>query len=1307
MAVDPSQRYKSRAKWNPVAGFDENRKKRQQLEDSMAAAQSIKSQASDQAKKDQSKPGKNIFEKIASGTGNFVKSMATDVKNTTVDTWQELGDVGRGILASNDMNRKTALAEQRRQQSPFGAGTDANWADPNWVAKKKAYDAETKKLTTVSDNTTQDAAKLQKVNAKKAGFDSAESFLNFGTLGLEGLVKAPIKQVIKTGGKDLLRQIVMHGGPDAVEQFIRTRGDQFAKDAATHALAQEAKQTAKTGIKDTAVKIAMKSAPDAALGAGYGVTSTGNNPDAHLHDYLLNAAFGAGIGSIIPHAGTALKTAGGKVVKLLQPKEGAIHIAGPSHGADHADVNTILNKAVEEQSGKYGNTLFTRVKNAIGDSVDPFRALAKIDRKYAASQGIKHSQLNADQSLEDLARRSAASEREAAGLFEKKHQVVDQQTGQVVEQSAKDLVQKYGGDSSAGKEFNNYTNAKFDLEFRQKHPGQRIINGLDDHHLQEFIQNYEAKNPSALTDLATKKKINDMAIDYAAKSGALSAEDAARIKGSYQNAVPLERVFPNDLQRPQIMGRNLGSIAKQTVAQRLEGNSDIPLSNSFDTMLNRVYKAVSQGNRAKLAQKLLERTHEGHIDANILVGAGNKAARLDARAQIQEINKGVRYLKKRISVSGRQARRLASELNKLNKAGLNESLAKEADPSLAGKLVDPGIKTTPAETKNIVASLLREPTSKIRAIQSKIATREPKLAMKLDEIINYQSKIEANKAAKLDMKNVIAELGDDPTTGKQVISGLLDGQPYKMEVPPDLAKAVMGLDQQKLPGVLKALAIAKKPFEVAWTGILNPVFAGISFAFYDTPMSVINSPQGFKTLGPKAVLESFKSLKSSSEFQQRLAQDGARPYGGSGASSFVKPDAASMAAQRNILTNIAHHFKNPEKALSALDIWGGKLANMTRTRVARAAYDDAIKKGANESEAMANATLAYRTIMPDFDTMSNLTRQINSVVPFYAASVAGTRSLGKALARDPAGTSAKFLAMGILPTVGITAFSLMQPDGQEFYKDMEASGNTMTLDNNLIIVLPGANKDEKTGKWNGIVKIPLAPEFRALNQTTWRETRAAMGGDGPSGSHVALSIFDAITGGVRTGENPLITTQKILAGQDPMTGKRIINGSMADLPTSEQKYSTTSAAGTAVGNLLHTSPIQGDKILGQFGIAGKTAQNGGRPVQAVTDTVSNRFAGARSETQQSAFYDAYGTAKAKRDKASKEVTDLLTQGKINEAKRKANEYNASIPKYFAAYMQHHPEAAGYNKEWDPLLTQLPIKTTDTAFNARLKKYSVN
>ena len=479
-------------------------------------------------------------------------------------------------------------------------------------------------------------------------------------------------------------------------------------------------------------------------------------------------------------------------------------------------------------------------------------------------------------------------------------------------------------------------------------------------------------------------------------------------------------------------------------------------------------------------------------------------------------------------------------------------------------------------------------------------------------------------------------------------------------------------------------------------------------------MSIINSPQGFKTLAPKAVIESFKSLKASSEFQQMLAKNGVRPYGGSGASTFIKPDAKTLASQRNILSKIAYNSTHPDRILSRTDVWGGKLAGMTRTRVARAAYDDAIRIARKNGEditsdavkkrAIENATLAYRTIMPDFDTMSNLTRQINAFVPFYAASLAGTRSFGQALRRDPVGTSAKALTLGIAPAMGITAFSLMQPKGQEFYRDMEDSGKKHILDNNMVVVLPGAEKDKKTGEWKGIIKIPLAPEFRAINQSAWRGVRGAMGkGDGPGASQIALSIFDSVTGGVRTSENPLVTSLRIISGQDPNTGKQIVPPHLADLPKEEQIYKNTSDAGKFAGNLFGISGIQGDKLLNQFGIPGRIATRNEDPVEATAETAINRVSGAYGEKATTAFYNSFNPANSARQKASKQVTDLIKQNKRNQARRVAEEYNETLTNRFSKLFNDYHGTSAYDDEWDDRIESLFIKTTDKAFDARLKK----
>lgn len=1440
------------------SGMFSKRKKKDEEEAQLKLESDMKQKEETKKAEEKKNSEKSLLDRagdVTKGAGNFIKDAAIGIKDSAVDSYTGIKDTIEGsVAASNNLNDTNKYRDEQKKitdQIYAITGDDVGgpkWDDPRVVElknkmnklalengsggyltdeQKKAAGADQKVIETnkkVSADRTKEFDEAQKVDAKHTAFAAADTFLNVATLGIGTGAKALGKQVLVQGGKAVtefatkqaLKEALKVGGTEAMEQIIKKGGEAAVKKAAQEVLEEGAKTAAETVAKSAGRKLAENAGKDALIGGAYGITQTGvNDPEADVHDFILNTAFGMGAGLAVPILGAGAKKVGGKVVQAITGKTAgtaASTVAGKAakkagDDVDPNDVNALMNKAIDEQSEKYGTGALTRVKNWMGDQVNPYRALAKIDDAYAKTTGKARHLLESGENLEDLARRSAVSEREAATLFFKDLDVPGPD-GKPFKASAADLIKKYKGDSPEGMEFNNYTNAKFDLEFRGKKPGKRIQTGFDDEQLQKFVDDYEARNPDALKDAAVKKRVNDEAVDYMANAGAISKEEADTIKAAYKYAVPLERIFPDDLARPEMVGKNIGSIAKQTVIQKLEGGSDIPLSNSFDTMLNRVGKAVSQGNRAKLAQKLLERSEQGLVEGSkVLVTAGNLTARKTLREQSQLVSKGVRNLNKKMGLSNKQVKRLDRELSKLGlvadekaakAAGLRESaesvvpLMKEtapksiddltqtykikdqllkaygfggvkaygkrssekvfsveqmaADihnggwkqlralnpaisestaksiatqvlraPKAAGNMVfgTEGVLAGKTTSRSVIKKMLSSSEKDIEAVRKKIATREPKLAAKLDEVLNIKREIDSLKVVKTQLKEVTADFTDDPTTGKQVVSGLIDGEPYKMEVPPAIAKAVQGMDAKKVEGVLKAFAIIKKPFEVTWTGVFNPVFATMSYLFYDTPMSFINSPQGRKVFGPKAVIEGFKSINSNSTFQKALAAEGARPYGGSGASAFTKMDTKAIAAQRNILTKIKYTASNPEVALSKLDVWGGKLANSTRTRIARAAYDDALriakKDGLDtaskdvQKRAMEAATLAYRTVMPDYDTMSHLTRQVNSVVPFYAASVAGTRSFGQAIKRDPRHTLLKAGTVGLLPTVGVTAFSLMQPAGQEFYKDMEDSGNTRTLDDNLVVVLPGAHKDDETGEWKGIVKIPLAPEFRAINQTTWRSTRGLMGGDGPDASHVALSLFDTITGGVRNGENPLISTRRILSGEDPRTGEQLVKGDMANLPKEEQVYEWTSGAGKVVGKVLGTSPIQGDKILSQFGLVGQTAKNGGKPVEAVTENVKGRVSGAFGEKANESFFSTYSPIKARRDKVSKEVTDLIKAGKRNEARRKANEYNESLSGKFGDFQEKYGQSDAKDPAWDDLMSGLIIKTSDSGFNSRYKQ----
>lgn len=1054
--------------------------------------------------------------------------------------------------------------------------------------------------------------------------------------GVNTFVVDPFKETLPRVGGAMQGENVYHGS-------LRQQAGQVLEDQINLASllpVGKAAQVVGRGGKLTVNAVKQGAKTGSKVGAGFGAAqgaSTSLQNEMGLKDAAINTALSTGIGTVAGGTlGAAIPVANKKIqltikgIKSTAPEIRPVYAdyqpTKPNTTPETPDVSKIMSTAAEAERTKYKVSKATELRNKATSTLDPYSELVKIDKQYAKSQGIKYRDLPAKDRLDYLADTSAYSARQADQMLS-----TPTKTGESVSK----VIQRYGESTPQGKDFNNYLNARFALEVFEKR-GRKITNASTED-LAAFVKSYELQNPRAAKDAATIKAHADNLLDEAANGGLISKADADFVKSYYQNYTPLNRVFSENLARPEIGGRAIGSIGRQKVLQNLEG-SQLPLDDSFSAIVSRTNTAVSQANRARLAKAYLDRAQKGVAPGELLVGAGNKAARKNLRSDIQTVNKSSEILRKKISITNRQARKIQSTLDKLNKKGVELSTKRER-PVVLGKLADPGAVMSKSEFKNLLENLVNQTPASIRQVQKSIAIREPKLAAKLDDVLRYKQSIGENKVLKQELKSNIAQLQDDPTTGKQVISGLVDGEPFKLEVPPEITKVLQGLDERKFDAVTQGMAKGMRVLQTAWTGFLNPVFSGVSFVFYDTPMSIINSKVGFKTLGARAIVESLKSVNSNSEFQKALARSGAQLVGGSQLGQNAVKSAEAIAARKNIYSKIKFNSTNPKELLQSLDVLGGKLANSTRTRVAKATYLEA-RKTMSEADALKEAAYAYNNVLPNYGRTSHLVRGLNAYIPYAGASVAGTRALGTALVNNPA-ASAKLLAVGIAPMIGTAAYSLSTPEGQEFVNDMLDSKKSYLLDNNLVIVLPGASKNKETGEWSGIIKLPISPELRALNRLAWRETNKVVNGqNNASPTTIATSLFDFATGGLRTSENPFVQTAEVLAGKDPRSGlvggQDLIKGDLAEKPKSEQAYSTTSSAAKNFSKLVGgaISPIQADAILGQFSTAGQLVQNkGGNPVVTLKDSVSNRFVGAYGKKDSTKFFE-------KLDSITKNISDV-------------------------------------------------------------------
>lgn len=1272
------------------------KKKQQEFEDEQQQAANLAKLKGADPSNDtpQQKPQGNIFQKVIGGTGNFIKNAAVDLKDTTVDT-------AKGLTAMVESPFKEAAAnhaiDQANDVGKQVSKLTANWSEQDYQdPKKKAQlDALQKQrndfLTQAQKHIAGD--KINEFNAKKLAAESAETVINVGTLGIGSIPKQLAKQGIKTFGKEAVEQMIKTGGVDATKAIIE---HQATREAARVAAEQAAKEAALTGGK----KVAATAGKDALIGGGFGATSTvAQNPDASAEDIAKGTAMGAGLGAAFPVVGSVLKKGFTKLVGTakhtpIEPAVGDVADTTPKNPDGSVDINKMLNDAAKTAQDKHEQGFLSKIAGVVGQHTNPLGFAREIDQKTADRLGVDYKNLPADQSLEHLIQSKANVDNIVNTLAREKTS-----TGDTFQQLAK----KYAGDSPAAKEFNNYTLAKYDLDRRAAETGggarTEILGGQKTEDLQKFVDDYEKRNPSAVKDLQTKNAFYQHAAQELHKGGLISDKELNDIVSSSDVATPFNRIFADAeaVDGPQMPGRRTGSIAKQSVIKGIKGGTE-PVDASLDVVLERVHKAVGQRIDNNIANRLRDAAEHGDVVGRVFQEAGAKEAKAAARAERIQTNKSIRILTKKMGISQKQANKLATEISNLNKQGLGAYLKRENEDTLRGKLVEPGLKQSPNEVRSVIGDLISKTPKEIAMIQKKIATREPKLAEKLNRVIEHKQLIDSKKLAVEDLKDMEVGLTREGTTGKAYINGVQDGQTFRVELPPKVINRLDKLSRSEVNTALKVVGAINQAFRIAWVGALAPGFA-VKSALWDTMMGVINSPDGWKTLAPKAVKSSFKALTESDEFLQKLRKSGASTVGSSQLGIHTKISAESLAATRNLFSRVKFGAKNPQATLDSLDVFGGKLASLTRTRVARAAYDRMIKEGASEEEALSSAAYYYNNVMPDFATMSPLVRQINTIIPFTNASIAGTRAMAQAFKRAPGATAAKMVGLGVMPATAVAAYSLSSESGRQFYQDMHDAGNDDVLNNNLIVVLPGAHKDDKTGIWSGIIKIPMTPEFRQVNSQVWRNVEGLKGGRGDNGQQAAMDLFDTITGGVRTLSNPLVDMKTILDGKDPRTGKQLVGDNLKDLPLDQQAYSTTSAAGTDLAKVLHTSPIQADKILGQFGTAG-AALKSGNTLDAVSGNAKDTYTGAYGQKISNAFYDTYSPLKSQRQNVSKEVTNLVVQGKINEAKRKANEFNDSLTGKFSDFDKKYGKSDAYNKDWNDMMNSLFISTSDNAFKAR-------
>ncbi len=502
------------------------------------------------------------------------------------------------------------------------------------------------------------------------------------------------------------------------------------------------------------------------------------------------------------------------------------------------------------------------------------------------------------------------------------------------------------------------------------------------------------------------------------------------------------------------------------------------------------------------------------------------------------------------------------------------------------------------------------------------------LAYAIDDYEQLKNEIDLFDNQAKGIQEEVANLGIDSTTGLQVIRGIdANGNQFVIEVTPELATLIQGIGNKKYNEFIKTGRAIQAPFRQVFTGIANPSFQAKQ-AIWNALLVPITSERGFKVYAPSAIKAGFSAVNNSSEWQQNLTKWGVNRYA-SDLHKLANDDTiAAVAANKDLISKIKWY--NPftkggiQRSWGAINELGGKIDQIYRSAAAKAEYDAVLKQTGSEREAQLAAAKAFNTVLPDFSNVSQQIKAIDAIIPYTAAGQAGTRTFLRAVKDQPLKNGA-ILAMYASPAIALTAYNYSHAAGEEFYRDMEENGKGYILDTNAILVLPGAHKDEESGEWVGVIKVPVPPEFRPATKAIRTTFTSAENNTGvPIGTY-ARATFDTFTGGsLVQAKSPAIDTAVGLAtGKDPQYGNDVYD---PNATTSEKIKQGTGYAlgkfGTAGKAVLSTN--LGDVLLPA------SAKEGTSPLQVYKDSFVNTFYGAKGSTAGSRYYKA-------RDEAIKEA----------------------------------------------------------------------
>jgi hypothetical protein len=644
------------------------------------------------------------------------------------------------------------------------------------------------------------------------------------------------------------------------------------------------------------------------------------------------------------------------------------------------------------------------------------------------------------------------------------------------------------------------------------------------------------------------------------------------------------------------------------------------------------------------------------------------------------------YLRK----NNRELRVIQRQLDSLNKKGLDVSLSKTTDDTLAGKLVDAGVSMSPREVKNVVSSLISTEPSELARIRAQIARRDPKAAALIDEIGKLKDEAEAFGAVRSGAYNDILKNKDLSAHGMPTITYDEQGIRNSFRVPEKFANAANQSNVKSAPEFLRK---TNNVFKYGTTQG-NPAFAIPNF-LKDQVSSYFNSESAANTHNPVNVAVSLLHTMTGGRV------DGSGLYKtfseGFGESRRIDINRNLKKGVRDVNKGIngERNLAGKARNLTVRKVVGapfhannsiiGKLEETTRFQNYRGTYNLYRRKGYSDAEAKTAALRASRENSTDFNPAGETGRFLNGISPYLNAGIQGGRTIGRSLRERPATTSAKLTAVAA-PVLALTQWNLSDPQRAATYAQLP----DYVKNNNFVITIGNKN-----------YLIPMSQEATGI-AGVYRDLTEAHFGKNPTSFMKEAKNFAKNISPVQA-DNPTDAIASVLPGpiktglelgtnKDFYTGNQIIPDYLkqANPNPQDQKYPNSSGISKLLGRITGASPIQTDYALkNTIGSGGQQAINtipGNNGARGLVGGIEKRFVYSGSSNVKSQFNNTYYPLKDATDARRKSIYGLIKDGQNTTATRKADQYNDLVDQAKQNYVKQYGQFADPNdiKKFDSL-----------------------